>query len=210
MRSFYCGLAVCAVVAGCAPSASDPVGNVKQEVAEISVSTSFVDNTVHVVLDVDGETQELAFRSGTDTYAGSMFVEPGTRTVVARAFFNDELIAASNPVVVDVQPLVTTHLALRMIDVRAPQPVFGPIFDSIVFPTAVQAGVNATFAATAVSPSNDPITYLWSSSCADSTFSATDTSTTSWSAPTVGSCRITVVAVSRNISVSASFNVAVF
>jgi hypothetical protein len=210
MRSLICVLTVCTVALGCTASEPDSAGDVRQDIAEISVSANAIDSTLHVIMDVDGETKELTLQSATDTYTGSLFVTPGTKTVVARAFFNDELIAASNPVTVEVQSLVTTHIALRLIDVSAPQPVFGPIFDSIVFPTAVQAGDNATFSAAAVSPGNDPITYHWSSSCADSTFVTADAPTTAWFKPTVGSCPVTIVAVSRGIATSASFTIQVF
>jgi len=210
MRSLICIWTVCAVVIGCAAPGPDSAGDVRQDIAEISVSANVVDFAVHVILDVDGETKELTFQPTAATATGSLFVTPGTRTVVARAFLNDELIAASNPVIVEAQALVTTHVALRLIDVSAPQPRFGPIFDSIVFPTAVQAGVNAAFSATAVSPGNDPITYRWSSSCPDSTFGTTDTPTTTWFKPAVGSCQVTIVAVSRGISTSASFTIEVF
>jgi hypothetical protein len=99
---------------------------------------------------------------------------------------------------------------LRIIDVTVEVPNFGPIFDSLTFPTTAQIGTPATFAISVVAPVGEPVSYGWTADCASSTFGAPDAATTSWSSTAEGSCRIDVVATSHGISLSKSFFIVVF
>ena len=58
---------------------------------------------------------------------------------------------------------------LRILDTTDQTSMFGPIFDSLAFPTSVQAGEPGTFALSVVAPGGDQVLYAWSSDCAEST-----------------------------------------
>jgi len=105
---------------------------------------------------------------------------------------------------------VVRRVELRILDLTMDAPVFGPLFDSLTFPTTVNAGASATFTLSVVAPAHDPVSYQWSSDCADSTFTAPTAATTGWSRPTDGSCRIDVIATSNGFSIEQNFLIIVF
>jgi hypothetical protein len=207
-------LTACLVMIGCTavePDAPDAVSAVSQGVTEVRVDAqSFTGLVSRVTVEGSGRTQDLVLNFETQTFDGVLTLPSGTQTVVARAFSGADLVGVSTPTAVDVQPGVVTRLLLRIVDVSVETPTFGPIFDSLTFPTSAEVGAPITFALSVVAPAGDPVTYSWTSGCAAATFSAPDAATTSWSSSSVGSCQIDVVATSRGLSVHQSFFVVVF
>jgi len=49
------------------------------------------------------------------------------------------------------------RVALRIIDTTVETPTFGPIFDSLAFPTTAQVGAPVTFALAVVAPASRPM-----------------------------------------------------
>jgi hypothetical protein len=204
-------LIVCLLPIGCTTTDPDSLASASQGVAELRVDTdSFSGTITRVTVDAAGQTQDLAFNPTTGTFDAALFLPSGTQTVTARAFQDDTLVGASSPTEIAVQAGVVTRVQLRIIDVTVDVPNFGPIFDSLTFPTTAQVGAPATFALSVVAPVGEPVSYSWSSSCASSTFTAPDAASTSWTSTAEGSCRIDVVAISHGIAVSKNFFVVVF
>jgi hypothetical protein len=160
---------------------------------------------------IDVEVDLYSSGSPRDTrMVGSLILSSGAQTLVARAFSGDTLVGQSQPTSVDVQSGAVTRVMLRILDLTTNTPVYGPIVDSLSFPTTTQATAQVTFAISVIAPAGDPVTYSWTSDCADATFSAPDAATTSWSKPTEGTCAITVTATSNGFTVAQSFGIVVF
>ena len=214
MRASTFVLSACLVMIGCTavePDAPDAVSAVGQGVAEVRVDAqSFSGLVSRVTVEGSGRTQDLVLNLETQTFDGVLTLPSGTQTVVARAFSGADLVGVSTPTAVEVQPGIVTRLVLRIVDVTVETPTFGPIFDSLTFPTSAEVGAPITFALSIVAPGGDPVTYSWTSGCVASTFSAPDAATTSWSSAAAGSCQIDVTATSRGESIHQSFFVVVF
>lgn len=201
-------------VTGCASEPDEPgvVASAEQGIAELRVDAGALAELplTRVAVEVDGRISELVFNPARDSFDGALAVPAGAHTVIARAFSGDALIGASNATSIEVEAGVVTRVLLSILDLRSETPRFGPIFDSLSFPTSTTVNASATFALSVVAPAHDPIAYRWTSSCADSMFGAPSSATTTWVKPTTGSCRIAVEAVSNDISVSREFDVVVF
>ncbi len=212
MRACTSTLIVCLLAVGCASAGQDSTDTEDQGIAELRADAASLQaaNVTRVTVEVGGQTQELLFNSVTFTYDAALFLPSGSQTLTARAFSDDTQVGASNPVTVNVQPGLVTRVVLRIIDTTVEVPLFGPLLDSITFPTTIQAGGSATFSVAIAAPANDPVSYLWSSSCLDSDFTSPFTATTSWSKSTPGSCRIDLRATSNGISIETSFTIVVF
>jgi hypothetical protein len=158
-----------------------------------------------------GQSQDLVLNYATNTYDGTMILPVGPQSLVARAFAGTTLVGASNPTGVTIEPGQVLHVEMRILDLTgSAPPLYGPILDSLTFPTTTQAMAPVTFATSVVAPVGDPVTYAWSSNCSDSTFSAPAAATTSWSKAAQGSCTITMLATSNGLSLVQSFGIVVF
>jgi hypothetical protein len=200
----------CLVAVGCA-TAQEPTEN--EGIAEIRVDASALvaADITRVTVIAGAMAQDLVFNPSTITFDGTLFLQSGPQSLVAQAFSGDILVAQSPPTLIDVVEGVVTRVELRILDVgTSAPPIYGPIIDSLTYPTTTQAGTSVTFAVSAVSPSNDPVTYSWSSDCPDSTFSAPRAATTSWSKPGEGTCTISVQAASNGFTTGQSFSIVVF
>ncbi|HEX8115133.1 MAG TPA: VCBS repeat-containing protein [Kofleriaceae bacterium] len=200
-----------ALSAGCGPAPVDPHTSTPRGAAELRVDTSFLQAfaITRVTVEAAGVSQDLV-RDPSGVFVGTLLIPPGMQTLRARAFAGDTQVGASQPTAVTVTTGSVTRVMLRILDTTDPPPIFGPIFDSLAFPTSLEVGVAGTFALSVVAPGGDPVTYAWSSDCADSTFSAPDAATTSWSKPTPGSCAISVTATSNGFPISQNFRIVVF
>ncbi|HEX8111928.1 MAG TPA: hypothetical protein VF516_29550, partial [Kofleriaceae bacterium] len=181
---------------GCATTNTE-LGSEHLGVAELHVDVGPLLATAitRVSVEAAGQTQDLTFDFNTGSFDGVVFLPAGMQSLVARAFGGDMLVGQSHPTPVQVTPGATTRVLLRILDVSgAPGEVFGPILDSLSFPTTTNAGTTVTFAVSAVAPHGDPVTYAWSADCMDSTFTASTAATTGWSKPAQGVCTITVAA----------------
>ena len=168
-------------------------------------------NITQVNVESGGQSQDLVLNYGTNTYDGTMLLPAGPQSLVARAFSGSTLVGASNPTGVTVQAGQVLHVDMRILDLTgAAPPVYGPILDSLAFPTTAQATTPVTFTASVVAPAGDPVSYGWSSSCPDSTFSAPTSATTTWSKPAQGACTIMVSAFSNGYGISQNFGIVVF
>jgi hypothetical protein len=197
------------VIAGCTTS---PAPATSHGVAEVHVNAApaILADLTRFTVEAAGQIQDLVLDPASGTLDASLFLPAGMTTVVARAFVGDTLAGASAETAVDIEAGAVTRVTLRIIDQRVDEPLFGPILDSLVVPTTTTVGAQAAFAISAVAPAGDPITYAWSSDCADSTFSAPDAASTRWSSSSAESCRVTVVATSNEIALTESFLIVVF
>jgi hypothetical protein len=213
MRVWICRLIVSVIMVGCAAAGDESLTTGNQGLAELRVDAAplLAAGITRVTVDGAGQSQELVLNPATGTFDGVLFLPSGPQTLVASAFSGDTLVGRSRPTAVEVAAGAVTRIVIRILDlsVQAP-PLFGPIVDSLSFPTTTQAGASASFAISAVAPAGDPVSYAWSSSCADATFSAPDAATTAWSKAAAGSCTVTVLVTSNGFSVALSLLIVVF
>jgi hypothetical protein len=211
VRAQLSTLAVCVLAVGCITNHSESVATGEQGLAEFRIDGPLPEGVTRVTVEGGTAPQDLARNPVTNAFDGTLFLTTGTYNLVARAFADDALVGQSQPTSVTIQPGVVTRVVIRILDIRpeAP-PVFGPIFDSLTFPTTTEVNTPTTFALSVIAPASDPVTYVWSSTCADSTFSPPDAATTSWSKPTPGGCTIQVIAQSNGSAVFKTFAITVF
>jgi hypothetical protein len=190
-----------------------PSPDVARGVAEVRIdpgSLQSVDIT-RMTVEVDGVARDLGLNPSTGTFNSSLFLPVGPHTLVGRAFSSDDLVGESNPVPVQITTASVTRVELRVLDLTGGGPRrYGPLFDSLTFPTSVQAQQSASFVISVFAPGGAPVSYEWTSDCADSVFSTTSAATTAWSKPTAGSCTIQVTATSDGFSLSRAFSIVVF
>jgi hypothetical protein len=213
VRACIYTLIISVLAVGCMTGHPDVLGTDRQGVAELRVDAGplLAASITRVTIEAAGQTQDLAFNPATGTFDGTLFLPAGTQSLVARAFSEDLLVGQSHPTAVEVTAGVVTRVLLRILDLTgSPAQVFGPILDSLSFPTTTDAGTTVTFAISAVAPVGDPVTYAWSSDCMDSTFTAPSAPTTGWSKAAQGTCTITVTAASNGFTIAQSFGIFVF
>lgn len=212
MRACIRPLIVACFVIGCTADNTDTLAADHQGLAEVHVDATqlLAASITRVRLEAAGEAQDLTFNPATNTFDGVLILASGIQTLVASAFSSDTLVGQSQPVSVNVQPGVVTRIIVRILDLTTNPPIYGPILDSLSFPTTTQVGTQVTFAISVVAPVGDPVTYAWSSGCADATFSASDTPTTTWSKPSQGTCTIDVTATSNGFTIAQTFGIVVF
>ncbi|HET7500348.1 MAG TPA: hypothetical protein VFK02_05070 [Kofleriaceae bacterium] len=204
-------LAVLAV--GCTTNQSEAIDTDMQGIAEVHVAASplLAANITRLTVEAAGLTQELVLNPFAGTFDGTVFLPTGPQTLVARAFAGETLVGQSQPVAVEVQPGVVVRVICRILDLTAsPPPVFGPILDSLTFPTTTEVGASPAFSISVIAPAGDPVTYAWSSDCADATFSPPDAATTTFSKAAPGPCDVAVLATSNGFSVFQTFVIVVF
>jgi hypothetical protein len=202
----------------CATEREEPLAADSQGVAELRIDDSFVtdlDISKVVIRAEDGRSQTVTRNRATGTFDGALLLSEGTHSLVASAFTTrfliDTLVGQSRPTPVEVRRGAITRVMIQILDLAVPpSPKFGPIIDSLSFPTTVEAGDAASFAISVVVPASGVATYSWTSTCQDATFSAATEATTSWTKPSEGVCTINVVAAANGFSVSQSFVIAVF
>ena len=188
-------------------------GSDQQGIAELHVDAHslIASEVTRVTVNTGGQTTDLTFNPRTGTFDAELLLTAGTQTLTAQAFAGDTLVGASNPTPVVVTDGAITRVVLRILDLTTgPPQVFGPIFDSISFPTTTEVNTSVTFAISVIAPLGDPVTYAWTSDCADGTFTPPDAATTQFSKPTTGACAVSVTATSNGFSVAQSFVIAVF
>jgi len=168
-------------------------------------------NVTRVTVEAGAQSLDLPLNPSTNTYDGAMLLPAGAQNLVARAFSGTTLVGVSNPTAVTIETGQVLHVAMRILDVTgSPPPVYGPILDSLVFPTTAQANAPATFTTSVIAPVGDPVSYAWSSNCSDATFSTPSSSTTTWTKPAQGACTITMIATSNGLSIAQNFEIVVF
>lgn len=211
MRAQLSTLVVCVLAVGCITNHTESVATGEQGLAEFRIDGPLPEGVTRVTIDGGIAPQDLTRNPVTNAFDGTVFLTTGTYSLVAHAFADDTLVGESQSTAVTIQPGVVTRVVLRVLDIRpeAP-PLFGPIFDSLTFPTTTEVNTPATFALSVIAPNGDPVTYAWSSTCPDATFSPPDAATTSWSKPTPGGCTIQVIAQSNGINVFKTFAITVF
>lgn len=205
--SLTTGLVPAAMVlaAGCAASADDADGQ-----GQVELRVEAPADVTRVTLAADGGAATELVRDANGAFSGSLVLAVGAHELVARAYADTELVGQSNPASVQVQLGTVTRATLHVLDAGAePVATFGPLFDSLSYPTSVTAGAAASFAMSALSPVGAAVSYAWTSSCADAAFSS-QAATTTWTKPTPGGCTVEVTATSSGISLSRSFAIVVF
>lgn len=215
MRAFLSVLFLPALLLGCAATTGDhPDGDRPgQALAELRIEAGLDLGTIQrVTVEGGGTSQDVQFEPTTGTFEGTLILPTGLQTLVARAFdASDFLVGQSQPVVVDVEAFAVTRVELRILDLTTPPPQsFGPIFDSLTFPTSIVVGASARFELSVILPGATPVFYGWTSSCADSTFETADAAVTAWTPASPGSCTITVAASTSASVLSRSFSIVVF
>lgn len=215
MRTLLSSLIIAAIAAGCATDhpAPEETGAAGRGRAELHVDAHALSafGVTRVAVAAGDVTQDLTLDASTGTFDGALVLAPGTQSLVASAFAGDTLVGQSQPTPVTVQVGVVTRVLLHILDLGgAPPQTFGPIFDSISFPTTTDIGQPASFVLSVIAPAGDPVTYQWTSDCADAVLSAPHAATTQFTKPSAGACTIFVTATSNGYSVSQSFAIAVF
>lgn len=213
VRACICTLIISVLAVGCITGHPDVLGTDRRGVAELRVDAGplLAASITRVTIEAADQTQDLALNPATGTFDGTLFLPAGTQSLVARAFAGDMLVGQSQPTAVAVTAGAITRVLLRILDVTgSPAQVFGPILDSLSFPTTTDAGTTVTFAISVVAPLGDPVTYAWSSDCMDATFTAPSAPTTGWSKAAQGTCTITVTATSNGFTIAQSFGIVVF
>lgn len=215
MKSVVSSLIIAVFLAGCTASPGDKLAADDQGLVEVRVDAASLQaasiTRVTVEVAAAGLSQDLVRDPVSGSFSGTLILPARPHSIVARAFSNDVLVGQSQPVDVDVQPDGVTRVMVRILDLTMePPPVFGPIFDSLTYPTTAQAGASVTLAVSVIAPAGDPVTYSWTSDCPDSTFGSPAVATTTWSKPTQGSCTLTVTATSNGFTVARSFLIVVF
>ncbi|HEX2690683.1 MAG TPA: hypothetical protein VHN14_28905 [Kofleriaceae bacterium] len=213
MRACIGILVACVLGSACASHDAGSVSADEQGLAQFRIDTALlVSNITRVTIEVADQVQDLESNPATGTFDGSVIVASGPQTFVAHAFSGDVLVGQSQPTTVEVAPAVITSITIRILDLTTPQgaPIFGPILNSLSFPTTNEAETPASFAISVIAPAGDPVTYAWTSSCPDAVFSAPDAATTTWTKPGSGTCTINVSATSNGFTISQSFVIVVF
>jgi hypothetical protein len=212
MKPCIRSLIVAVLAVGCTTNDTDTLTSEHQGLAEVHVDAApLAASITRVTLQAGAESQDLVLNPATGTFDGTLILPSGTQSVVASAFSGDTLVGQSQPTSVDIQAGIVTRILLRILDLTVEGPsIYGPIFDSLSYPTTTEAEASATFTISVVAPVGDPVTYAWASDCADSTFSAPDAATTSWSKAAEGACTINVTATSNGFSIMQSFGIVVF
>ena len=206
-------LIILTAVAGCAADRPAPPATDQQGIAELRVDAGplVIFGITRVTAEAAGQSAELAFDDNNATYAGTLILPSGTQSLIVRAFNGDAEVGKSQPTPVDVVTGAVIRVMLQIFDTRHDQPpTFGPLFDSLTFPTTAQAGDVATFALSVIAPAGDPVSYAWGSDCPDATFTASGGAITGWSKPTQGVCAVSVTATSNGFAISRSFSIVVF
>jgi len=213
MRACAGTVIIAVLTVGCATERSDMLATDHQGLAELRVDATplLAAGITRVTVEAAGFSQDLALRQGTGTFDGTLILPSGPQSLVARAFAGEALVGQSQPTSVEIQPAVVTRVLIRILDltVQGP-PMYGPIVDALSYPTTTQAGAAAVFAISVVAPAGDPVSYEWTSDCADATFSAPNAATTSWSKAAQGACTINVVVASNGFAVAQGFVIVVF
>jgi hypothetical protein len=198
---------------GCATSNTETLTTGHQGLAEIRVDAApFSDvNITRVTVETAGESQDLVLNPSTGTFDGTLILPSGAQILTVSAYTGEALVGQSRPTPLDVQPNLVTRVMVRILDLTpSAPPIYGPIVDSLSYPTTTEAGALATFTMSVVAPAGDPVTYAWTSDCPGSTFSAPQAATTGWSTAAQGACTINVVATSHGFTVAQSFAIVVF
>ncbi len=201
------------LIAGCSSAGVDGLAGKDQGLAELQVDAAplVAFDITRVSVAVDGISQDMVLGNSTGTFDGTLILPSGTQSLIASAFSGGTLVGVSNPTPVDIEAGQVTRVMVRILDTSGDAPpLYGPIVDSLSFPTTTQAGASAAFAISVVAPAGDPVTYAWTEDCADGVFSAPAAASTSWSEPATGTCTITVTATSNGIAASESFLIVVF
>lgn len=179
--------------------------------AELRIDASLLAaNITRVTMTAEQSTAELELNPVTGTFDGALVLTAGTHAIVARAFADDVLVGESRPTSVVIEIGVVTRVQIKILDVSNQTSTYGPIIDSLTFPTTAEVGTAVELTLAAVAPDGSPLSYAWSSDCPDSIFSAPAAPVTTWSNPTEGACRIHAAATASGITVDSVFSIVVF
>jgi hypothetical protein len=135
MKRSVCVLTIASLIVGCMTSNTGIPSVSEQGLVElrIDVTQFLVNDITHVTVETGGEPQDLLLNPTTGTFDGSMFLSPGTKSLVARVFSNETLVGQSAPTTVDVVSGVATRVMMRILDVTSSPPqVYGPRGDDLV------------------------------------------------------------------------------
>ena len=95
---------------GCAVEPDgEPAGDLnrrEQGLTEISLDArALLDASItRVTLEASGQSQELTLNPNTNTYDGALLLPAGSHSLLAQAYAGPQLVGASNPMTVEVQP----------------------------------------------------------------------------------------------------------
>jgi hypothetical protein len=212
MRISFALFILSLLAAAACTATQPPLENQHDGVAELRMTTDpkFAGLITRVTVETSEASADLTPGGVTPgTFAGTLALSSGPHSLVVRAFSNETVIGASNPIAVEITSGVVTRVMARILDLTVDSPVFGPLFDSLTAPSTIPVGEPAAFTISVIAPAGAPVTYTWSSDCADSTFSAPSAASTRWSTSSPGSCTITVVASSNGFSITQTFVIVV-
>lgn len=199
MKARVASLAVLAALACSSATNRDRGGG--RVVAVVQPLAAALVTRVTLEVSPAGVTQDLSYNAADGTFAGILTVPVGAQTLTATAFVGDA-VYGTGAAFADVTENGTALVYLSILDAsgRKPAPDHGPVVTSITVSNVTPlAGEQIQLAASAVDPDRDPISFAWSDVCGGA-FSAATSATTTWSSETVGLCRVTVTATSRQLS----------
>jgi hypothetical protein len=203
--------AVMVLATGCADSglgAGDAMGSARVEILVPQISEYEIDR---VTVQATGGVETDLGHNGTGSFTGTLVLPAGQSALVGRAYAAGTLVGQSNPVSVEIQAGLVTAATILILDLTGgPELDHGPIVLSLTHPLSALANQPVVLSITAIDPDGDPLEYTWIDDCADSTFTDAQAATTEWSKPAEGTCAVSVMVRSRDLSVVRSFRITVF
>jgi hypothetical protein len=192
-------LAVLAALACSKPAQPNPAAG--HVVAVIQPLSAGQVTRVAVSVSPAAISQDLAYNPADGTFAGVLTVPVGTQALTATAYVGDAAYGTGTATA-DVTENGTAMAYISILDTsaRKPAPDHGPVVTSVVVSDVTPVnGKEIRLAASAIDPDGDPISFAWGDECGG-TFANTASAVTTWASPTVGPCRLTVTATSRQLS----------
>lgn len=181
--------------------------------ARVHIEASRTDpyEITRVRVTAEGGFETELVREGETGFVGTLLLPAGPNTLVGEAFVFDELVGASAPVLVEIQGGLVTAATIRILDLTGGQDVgHSPIVLSLTHPLSTMVAQPAMLAISAVDPDGDPISATWFSECGDAVLSSPNDFVTDFTPFTPGTCRVHVTVSDGDLSVTKSFNIAIF
>lgn len=213
-RTFGVGLALAglmALAAGCTGAAQDGIEDMGSARVQIVVPQALPFEVDRVTVQATGNGEvDLAY-DGQGGFSGSLLLPVGPTELIGRAYAADAQVGQSAPVPVEVQAGLVASAFIQILDTTGGGDLdHGPIVLALTHPLSAVANQPVTLSLSAVDPDGEPLQFIWTDDCEDSTFVDAGANTTEWHKSAEGTCTVTVVVSSGQLSASRSFQIVVF
>jgi hypothetical protein len=206
---FASALAVMASLACSGADEAAPEGKVRAVVE--TLASPYQVTRINLTATPANVSQDLTY-SSEGMFSGTIVVPIGEQTLTAKAFVGTKVVGVGTATVTVLEN-TSTDVFIRILDTTGPDADVdhGPMITTLTASnTNVLTGEAVSLTATAVDPDGDPITYVWSQTCAFGGFSSIEGASTTWSSSVPGACKLTVTASSKQFSDALSVSVVVF